>query len=121
MDSRIDRLKAQLYFPSVEGYRYDLRWRGWFTAAAAPSMAELCKQSRLQAQADHPHPACAYACSVAVGGSGVYIGAKDYLISEVLGGFSATADCGPSAHKDRGKVGRLTLQIGAHASPPPPG
>lgn len=51
----------------------------------------------------------------------MYIGAKDYLISEVLGGFSATADCGQSAHKDRGKVGRLKVQVGAHASPPPPG
>ena len=64
-----------------------------------------------------------HACSVAVGGSGVYIGAKDFLISEVLGGFSITADCGASAlkEKDKGKVGRLTVQIGAHAAPAPPG
>ena len=59
--------------------------------------------------------------SLAIGSSGAYVGAKDYLISEIVGGFSATADCGPSAHKGGGKVGRLTLQVGAHAAPPPPG
>ena len=72
-----------------------------------------------------PHQPGRTLCSVAVGGSGVYIGAKDFLISEVLGGFSVTADSGASALREKGKeggkVGRLTVQIGAHAAPPPPG
>ncbi|KAK9802713.1 hypothetical protein WJX73_010173 [Symbiochloris irregularis] len=79
MDTRIDRLKQQLYFPSVQGY------------------------------------------NLTFGGSGAYIGMKDYQISEVAGGFSLTLDAGPSARKSGRKAGRIIMQVGAQAAPPPPG
>lgn len=46
---------------------------------------------------------------------------KDYLISEVAGGFSLTLDAGASTRKAGAKAGRISMQVGAQPAPPPSG